>query len=127
MIIYACADLIFATKIGSTAGALDVVARPVRNADMLRSRLDRVDDGKPNERVQCFMVDLDMGDEALKLIQQARAHDEPPHIIAFGSHVARELLQAARDHGADEVQPRSAFTAKLPEMLAGYREDERTA
>lgn len=121
MIIYACADLIFATKISSTAQALDVVARPVRDAEMLRKRLDRVDDGKPNFRVQCFMVDLDMGDIALKLIEQARAHDDAPHIIAFGSHVAHDLLKAAGEHGAHEVRPRSAFTARLPETLTAYR------
>ena len=37
--------------------------------------------------------------------------------IGFGSHVDRALLDAARAAGCDEVLPRSAFFARLPELL----------
>ncbi len=37
--------------------------------------------------------------------------------IGFGSHVDRELLEAARAAGCDEVLPRSRFFAHLGELL----------
>lgn len=121
MIVYCCNDLIFATKIRSTADALGVLTRPVRNADMLTARLNRVDDGKPNDPVGALMVDLDCGEAGIALITQSKAHDATVPVIAFGSHVATELLRAARDAGADEVMPRSAFTAQLPALLQKYQ------
>lgn len=117
MIVYCCADLIFATKVRSTAEAVGVVTRPVRNADMLQARLDRVDDGKPNDPVDALLVDLDTGDTGLALIEQARAAAPELPVIAFGSHVATDLLRAAKERGATTVLPRSAFTARLPDLL----------
>lgn len=40
-------------------------------------------------------------------------------VIAFGSHVDRELLATAEAAGCDEVLPRSRFFRDLPELLAG--------
>jgi hypothetical protein len=37
--------------------------------------------------------------------------------LGFVSHVRTDLIQAAQQAGADEVLPRSAFTAQLPEIL----------
>ncbi len=121
MIIYCCADLIFATKIRSTAETLGVASRPVRNADMLAKRLDQVNDGKPNGPVTCFMLDLDTGEDGLALIGQVKGHSPSVPILAFGSHVATELLEEARRRGADDVLPRSAFTARLPQLIEQHR------
>lgn len=118
MIVYCCADLIFATKVRSTCEALGVVSRPARDADMLQKRLDRVDDGKPNDAVALLLIDLDLGDPAMELIQQARASDAELPIIAWGPHVAVELLNAAGQAGASDVMTRGSFTAKLPEIVA---------
>ena len=41
------------------------------------------------------------------------------HTIGFGSLVDRELLEAARAAGCDEVLPRSRFFARVGELLAG--------
>ena len=38
--------------------------------------------------------------------------------IGFASHVHVDLIAAARRAGADEVMPRSAFAAKLPDILS---------
>lgn len=119
MIVYACADLIFATKIGSTAQALGVPARPARNAEMLRSRLDRVDDGRANDAVTCFMVDLDLGDTAIELIGEAAAHEPPIQIVAFGPHVMTQALRQAAEAGAGTVMTRGAFTSKLVDLIQG--------
>ena len=122
MIVYACTDLFFATRIRSTAESLGVTTRPTRDVEALQQRLDRVDDGKANAPVTAVMIDLELGETATALIRQAAAHAAAPTVIAFGSHVAKDVLQAARDAGADEVLPRSAFTAKLPDMLTHYGE-----
>lgn len=119
MIVYCCTDLIFATKIRSTADSLEIISRPARDPAALQNRLDCVDDGKPNDPVTGVIVDLDLGDTALELIRQAKhqAGDTPPPIVAFGSHVMTALLQDAETAGADFVLPRSSFTANLPSIL----------
>jgi len=121
MIVYCCNDLIFATKIRSTAETLGIVTRPVRNSAMLDARLHRVDDGKPHAPVSAVMVDLDCGEDGIALITQTKTHDAAIPVIAFGSHVAAELLQAARRAGADKVLPRSAFTTQLPALLQQHQ------
>ena len=120
MVVYCCADLIFATKIRSTAEALGVPARPVRNEEMLRLRLEQGDDGKVNEPVTGLLIDLETGETGLALIDLAKAHQASIPVIAFGAHVATELLHAARERGADFVMPRGQFTANLPTILERF-------
>ncbi|MEM8739498.1 MAG: hypothetical protein AAGG38_13625 [Planctomycetota bacterium] len=120
MLIYCCNDLIFATKIGSTAEALGVPARPARNLEMLRDRLERVDDGKPNGPVTCVMVDLELGDFAFELIKLAAGHGSGPRVIAFGPHVMVDALAGAQRVGADEAVARGSFATRLPELIQQY-------
>ena len=119
MIVYSCSDLIFATKIASTAEVLGVAARPARNVSMLRARLEQVDDGKANEPVTCVMVDLELGEAALELIQAAAGFGGV-EVIAFGPHVMTEALEAAAEAGAGLVMARGAFTARLPDLIRGH-------
>ena len=120
MIVYCCADLIFATKVRSTCEALGALSRPARNRDMLQKRLDRVDDGKANEPIALLLIDLDLGDFAIELIGQARSYDPKLRIIAWGPHIAVDLLGKANQAGASEVMTRGSFTAKLPELISPY-------
>lgn len=124
MIVYCCADLIFATKVRSTCETMGAVSRPARNAEMLKNRLDRVDDGKPNDPVALLLIDLDLGEPALELIQTARSHDPALPIIAWGPHVAIDLLNAAGQAGATEVLTRGSFTAKLPAIVQRFGTDQ---
>ena len=62
-------------------------------------------------------MDLDLGDRAIELIAQAKSRNPSPKVVAFGSHVATELLENAQKHGADFVMARSAFTENLPDIL----------
>ena len=127
MIVYACSDLIFATKVRATAEALGIATRPTRDAEALERRLRRVDDGKGNDPVTGVLIDLDLGEAALALIRQVAIHTGAaetagpsaprPQIVAFGSHTATALLDSAREAGADFVLPRSQFTANLPTIL----------
>ena len=117
MIIYACADLIFATKVRSTAESLGIGTRPTRDEAALAKRLDQVDDGKLNEPVAGLLVDLDLGEAGLALIRQCKSHGTSPVVVAFGAHVNTAILQGASDSGADFVMPRGSFTANLPDIL----------
>ena len=57
-------------------------------------------------------VDLSRPD-ALAAIERLRAAGSAAWIVAYGSHVERDALAAARGAGADEVLPRSAFFADV--------------
>ena len=120
MIIYCCQDLIFATKIRSTAEATGASSRPARSSETLDQRLNQVDDGKLNEPVTAVFIDLDLDQTALAFIEQVKAHDSNHPVVAFGSHVATVLLQAAHDRGADFVMTRGQFTANLPTILQRF-------
>jgi len=132
MILYSAGDLIWATKIKGTAESVDVPCRPVRSLEMLEQRLADSD-------VRALIVDLEAPEVGLELIRRLRSGDAPGasertrpesgdtsgaevdpariRIVAFGPHVKRDLLQQARDAGADDVLPRGAFDANLAEIL----------
>lgn len=144
MILYLCADLLWGTRIKSTADAIGVPCRPARTPDMLRARL-------ADSPVRALIVDLDAGDAAIELIRAARDIERaalppanpdpagstgvsrgpigrgvpgaaapcPPRlfILAFGPHVAVELFERAREAGADQSLARGAFDRSLPEIL----------
>ncbi len=117
MIVYCCSDLIFATKVRSTAEALGVVTRPVRDTQMLSNRLSRVEDGKPNDAVRAVFLDLEAGDHVLDMVTQVKAHDPALPVVVFASHVLTDLLQQARERGADRVLTKGAFASSLPDLL----------
>ena len=117
MILYCASDLLWASKIKGAADALSIPCRPVRNSEMLTARLADSD-------VRALIVDLEAGETALALITQLREHQDgrqttspSPRILAFGPHVAKDRLQAAREAGADAVYTRGAFADRLPELL----------
>lgn len=124
MILYLAADLLWATRIKGTAEQLDVPCRPARNLEMLEARL-------ADSPVSAVILDLDKPEEALQLIERLRGEQATDaerriRIVVFGPHVRKDLLQAARDMGANEVLTRGAFDHALPELLlnlAGRAED----
>lgn len=122
MILYLAADLLWASKIKATADALGIPCRPVRTMEMLEARLA---EATPQAPVRALLVDLDKPEEGLAMI--ARLRGAPPHtdnpdnarikVLAWGPHVAKDLLQAARTAGADEVLTRGAFDHNLQDIL----------
>jgi DNA-binding response OmpR family regulator len=111
MILYAAADLIWASKIKATADALGINTRPVRSPEMLDARFA---DSNPT----ALLVDLDKGEDALALIRHAREKSPAIWIIAWGPHVETALLSAARMAGADDVLTRGAMEKRLVELLS---------
>lgn len=61
-------------------------------------------------------VDLSRPD-ALEAIRLVRATGTGARVVAYGSHVDRDVLVAARRAGADAVLARSAFFADVPRAL----------
>lgn len=115
MILYVCADLLWATRIKSTAEALGVSARPVRSLEMLESRL-------ADEPVNALIVDLEADEVGFALIDRLRGEaandrERSISILAFGPHVMTELFERARRAGADRVMARGGFSSGLPDLL----------
>ncbi len=113
MLLYLAADLIWASKIKATADALGIPCRPVRTMEMLEARLADSD-------VRALIVDLDVPEMAMTMIGRVRQEQRRKiRVLAFGPHVAREELHAAKEAGADDVLTRGAFDRGMPEVLAG--------
>jgi DNA-binding NarL/FixJ family response regulator len=110
-VLYACRDLLFATRIDAAARDLGLAAAAVRDADALSDALAGV------QPPACLLVDLDLGASGLDLIARAREAAPDLRIVAFGPHVDRELLAAAARLGADAALPRSRFVAEMPRWL----------
>ena len=109
-------DLIFSTKITSTARQVGVAFRAVKSEEAMAAALD---EWCPT----AVLVDMNAeGADALAAIRICRSHEAAPEVIAFLSHVQKELAQQAGAAGAHRVMPRSAFSAELPQLLESFRE-----
>lgn len=103
-----CSDLIFSTKINSTAKSLAVDVRSIFGGDAKRE----------DEFVDRILVDLDCPAASVHELERIRTlYPHPARLIAFGPHVDVEKLRTARRIGADLVLPRSEFSKRLVEIL----------
>jgi CheY-like chemotaxis protein len=112
-----CDDLIFTSRVTTTARAKGLTVAPVRSAD---EAVRRAREAPPS----CVIVDLHTAADVPGLLAGLReACPAMPRVVAYGSHVNKDLLQAARDAGCDVVLPRSRFAAdleqRLPEWVGG--------
>jgi CheY-like chemotaxis protein len=114
-VIAAVSDLLFASKIRGTAEHLNVTVEFARAEDALY-------DAAKTEVPSLVILDLhatqlDPFALAARLKADEQLRDVP--IVGFFSHVQAELMQRARAAGFDRVLARSAFVARLPEILQG--------
>ena len=110
MTLYLASDLLWASKIKGTADALGLPCRPARNAEMVRARL-------ADSPVKAFIADLEAGPVAVELIALLKVEAPQVQVVAFGPHVATEMLTAAHQAGAQRVMTRGAFADQLPALL----------
>lgn len=103
-------DLMFTSKITSTAAALGFQVEVVATAEQLRLRSLQIPP-------QAVFLDLNCPDVDPLQIISFFSLVERPRIIAFGAHVDEDRLRTARQAGCDEVLPRSKFSASLPAVL----------
>ena len=108
-------DLFFSTKIETVARQTGTQVVLAQDGDQLIKCIGKDVPG-------LIIIDLNNRScEPLELIRRIKADsrlaDVP--VIGFFSHVQVELERAARAAGCDRVLARSAFSAKLPEILRG--------
>ncbi len=114
MILAVLDDLMFTSKIRTTARQLGVAVTFARTADGARAEMSKL---PPS------LVILDLNGprtDPLGLVAAMKADpalDAVP-TVGFVSHVQTDLINAARHAGVDEVLARSAFTERLAEILA---------
>ena len=107
-------DMFFAAKIRAAAGA---VAREVETVKSLE-QLEKSMANPPS------LVIVDLNSERLNPIEAIQSLKSTPSIkeipvVGFLSHVQVDLKQAAEKAGCDYVVPRSMFSMKLADIVAG--------
>jgi CheY-like chemotaxis protein len=115
MILAIVDDLMFTSKIKTTAGQLGVAVVFARSID---SALEQMRNAQPS------LVILDLNSARTDPIGLVTAMKCDPALapiptVGFVSHVQTDLIDAARQAGVGEVMARSAFTARLAEILSG--------
>ena len=108
-------DLMFASKIKAAASQLGLTVAFARSSD---AAMTAIRDNTPT------LVILDLNNprtDPLGIVAAIKGDPATRAIrtVGYASHVQADVIDAARLAGVDEVMARSAFTARLPEILAG--------
>jgi DNA-binding NarL/FixJ family response regulator len=107
-------DLFFQMKIAETAKHVGVEVKVATNAEALRTLL-----ATPPQLV---IVDLNARSNPIGAVQELRQTHPTLPVVAFLSHVQRELAAQAQAAGCNQVMPRSAFTQNLADILAAAKD-----
>jgi CheY-like chemotaxis protein len=113
MVVAAVDDLLFASRLRTTAKPLDVALVFARSPEAI---LAAVRDHAP----RLLIIDLNAGTLApVETIRALRADPDLPRvpIVAYVAHVDAALIAAAHAAGADRVLARSQFVAHLGQLL----------
>ena len=107
-------DLMFTSKVKAAAAHVGVPVTFARSSD---AALAEMRSSPPQ------LVILDLSNprtDPLGTVGQMKADPQLTKIpiVGFASHVHTEIIEAARKAGVDDVLARSAFTQRLPEILA---------
>jgi CheY-like chemotaxis protein len=113
MILAAVDDLMFASKISAGAKQLGVEVVFARSGEEVLRQARAL-----QPRLTIFDLNSTRT-EPLTTIAALKADPELAGIrtVGFVSHVQTDLIEAARQSGVDEVLARSAFSARLAEIL----------
>jgi PleD family two-component response regulator len=113
MILAVLDDLMFSSKIKTTANQLGV---PVRFARSAESALGEMRTAAPT------LVIFDLNNPRTNPLGIVAAMKQDPALasiptVGYASHVQVDVINAARQAGVDDVLPRSAFTLQLADIL----------
>ncbi|MCZ2343376.1 MAG: response regulator [Bacteroidales bacterium] len=110
-----CDDLIFTSRVTATARAHGQTVKTARSPAVAERLL-------AEEMPSCVLIDLHTPElDLTAFLARLREHGQPAiRIVAYGSHVAKERLQTAREAGCDLVLPRSQFVQQLETELVGW-------
>jgi PleD family two-component response regulator len=113
MILAAVDDLMFVSRIRTAAHGVGADVRFARTADEAVGLARR-------EKPTLVLLDLN-GRTVDPMATLATFKSDPElagvRVVGFVSHVQTDVIAAARAAGIDEVMARSAFTARLPNLL----------
>jgi DNA-binding NarL/FixJ family response regulator len=107
-------DLFFQMKLAETAKHLGIEVKVATNGDALRTLLDPLP--------KLVVVDLNARSNPVAAIAQLRQSHPDLRVVAFLSHVQRDLAAEAQAAGCTEVLPRSAFTQNLASILEAAKD-----
>jgi CheY-like chemotaxis protein len=110
-------DLMFSSKIKTTAGQLGVAVAFARSS---AAALAAMREHPP------ALVILDLNNPRTDPLGTVAAMKGDPatasiRTVGYASHVQTDVIDAARQAGVDEVMARSAFTLRLAEILTSAR------
>jgi CheY-like chemotaxis protein len=110
-VIAVTSDLFFVARIDAVAKAAGAQLTHVSAGQALAAAR--------SGRVDLVILDLHAPGDPLAVARALKANPETAgiSIVGFYSHVDQALRKAAIAAGVDRPMPRSAFTAKLPELL----------
>src|SRR5262245_41361288 len=113
MVLVAVDDLLFSSKIRATAKQANVALTFARTPSEI---FDQARSLNPD----LLILDLNSA-KADPIATVAMLKQDPAlrsiRTLGFVSHVHTSIIEAARAAGIDEVMPRSAFAARLPDIL----------
>jgi CheY-like chemotaxis protein len=113
MILAILDDLMFTSKIKTTAGQLGVTVAFARSSQSALADM---------RRAPPSLVILDLNNARVDPLGTIASMKADPVLagiptVGFASHVQVDVIEAARRAGVGEVMARSAFTQHLPEIL----------
>ena len=110
-------DLFFQMKMVETAKHVGVSLRACTTVDALLGEIRA-------EQPRLAVIDLNTRNDAatgggpLEAIQRLRTVAPGVAMVAYLSHLQKDLAEQARSAGCQQVMPRSVFTRDLPRMFA---------
>jgi CheY-like chemotaxis protein len=115
MILAVLDDLMFTSKIKTTAGQLGASVSFARSADGALAEM---------RKQAPSLVILDLNNPRTDPLGIVAAMKQDPALasiptVGYASHVQVDVINAARAAGVGEVMARSAFTAQLAAILSG--------
>jgi DNA-binding NarL/FixJ family response regulator len=103
-------DLFFQMKVAETAKHLGIELKVATTPEALLALLD------PAPRM--VIVDLNARNQPIQAVEKLRSIQPQLPVVAFLSHVQRDLALQAQQAGCTEVMPRSVFTQRLAQILS---------
>lgn len=113
-VVAAVSDMIFQSKIVSTAQAVGLQVNIVTSLESFRQTI-----GKTTP--ECVLVDLEQDEQmVMEVLKLAHAQSPKPTVIGYCPHVRQNVLDLAVRAGFDKVMPRSAFATNLATILGEF-------
>ena len=116
MIVAVLDDLMFTSKIKTTAGQLGIAVAFARSADAALAEM---------RKTAPSLVIFDLNNPRTNPLAIVSAMKQEPTLasvptIGYASHVQTDVIDAARRAGVGDVMARSAFTQQLAQILGAH-------